>query len=241
METQNINKPDTMSKITNVILDKGVESVNTGIQAIKVKLIIIIVSIIAIAATLALLYYNPFGWKIDLGFKNNTLKIEDTANVVEKVRSISELTTCCFYEEYILKSEKDEKQETKRLFGGTSEKNIHHEIVITVKGSVRAGFNLAKLSESDFVVHGDSVDINLPAPEIFDVISNPSDYKIFVEEGKWSHEEIVELQSNGKMRTLNNALQSGILEKANINGKEHITNLLKAFGFNVVNVKTTEK
>jgi transketolase N-terminal domain/subunit len=30
-------------------------------------------------------------------------------------------------------------------------------------------------------------------------------------------------------------------ENANINGKEHITNLLKAFGFNVVNVKTTEK
>ena len=240
METQNINKPDTMSKITTVILDKGVESVNTGIQAIKVKLIIIIVSIIAIAATIALLYYNPFGWKFNLDF-NNSPKIEDTANVVEKVRSISEFTTCCFYEEYILKSEKDEKQETKSLFGGTSEKNIHHEIVITVKGSVRAGFNLSKLGESDFAVHGDTIDINLPAPEIFDVISNPSDYKIFTEEGKWSHEEIVELQSNGKMRTLNNALQSGILEKANINGKEHITNLLKAFGFNVVNVKTTEK
>ena len=48
------------------------------------------------------------------------------------------------------------------------------------------------------------------------------------------------MQSNGKAHTLNNALHSGILAKANTNGKEHITNLFKAFGFNVVNVAVEE-
>jgi hypothetical protein len=38
----------------------------------------------------------------------------------------------------------------------------------------------------------------------------------------WKHEEIVELQSDGKMRVLNNAIQAG------------------TFGFTVVNVTLTE-
>lgn len=232
METNNTNKTGAASTVANAMI-------NRGVKAAKIKLVTTIVVIVAIVGAIALLAVNPFGWKLGWSF-DNSLKIEDTANIVEKVRDISEFTTSCYYEEYIIKSEKEEKQETRSLFGGTSEKSILHEVVITVKGSVRAGFNLSKLNDGDFVVHGDSVDVKLPAPEIFDVISNPSDYTIFVEEGKWSHEEIVELQSNGKARTLNNALQSGILAKANSNGKEHITNLLKAFGFNVVNVTLTD-
>lgn len=245
--TETINnaiKPkEIASTITNSIVDKGVETINNGLRTAKLYLILIVVAIVVIAATITLFAYNPFGWELDFGI-DNSVKIEDTANVVEKIRNISEFTTCCFYEEYVVKSEKEEKRETKKflgLFGGTSEDIIRHEIVITAKGSVRAGFNLAKLSESDFAVHGDTIDINLPTAEIFDVISNPSDYTIFIEEGKWSHDEIGALQSNAKMRTLNNALQSGILEKANTNGKEYITNLLKAFGFNVIHVKIAEK
>ena len=226
--TNNTNKPNTAETIVKAVIG---DSVKTA----KFNLVITIVVIVAVACAVALFTFNPFGWKLGWSF-DNSLKIEDTANIVEKVRKISEFTTSCYYEEYVIKSEKNEVQETKNLFGISSEKNIHHEVVITVKGSVRAGFNLSKLSENDFVVHGDSIDVKIPAPEIFDVISNPSDYTIFAEEGKWSHEEIVALQSNAKTRTLNNAIQSGVLAKANTNGKEHIINLFKAFGFNVVNV-----
>ena len=48
------------------------------------------------------------------------------------------------------------------------------------------------------------------------------------------------MQSDGKMRVLNNAIQAGILEKANNVGKERVADLLKAFGFTVVNVTLTE-
>ena len=232
METNNTNKPGVVSTIAGAMI-------NSGAKAAKIKLIITVIVIVAISCFIAMLTFNPFGWKIGLNY-DNTLKIEDTANIVEKVKAISEFTTSCYYEEYIIKSEKNENKEFQLLLGKTLETDNHREIVLTVKGSVRAGFNLSKLGVDDIVVHGDTIDVTLPAPEVFDVISNPSDYNIFVEEGKWSHEEIVELQSNGKAHTLNNALHSGILAKANTNGKEHITNLFKVFGFNVVNVAVEE-
>lgn len=170
---------------------------------------------------------------------NKELKIEDTANVVEEVKKISEFTTACYYEERVLKADRDDHITKKNIFK-TTEKDVHNEIILTVKGTVRAGFDLSKLDEDDMVVRGDTIAINLPQPEIFDVISNPSDYRIFEEEGKWSHEEIVEIQSNGKMETLNNALHSGILAKANKNGAIRVKELFASFGFSVVEVTLSE-
>jgi hypothetical protein len=233
---------DVEKKVEEV--EKKVDTIGNTVKSavkgqVKAKMMLVIAAAVVVIGVLVLLVANPFGWNFSLNFGGG-LKIENTANVVEKVRAISELTTSCYYEEYVMQSTKDEVKEQKHLIGASTQKNIHHEIVFTVKGTVRAGFNLSKLNEKDLVIHGDTVDITLPAPEIFDVISNPSDYKIFEEEGKWSHEEIVAIQKDGKMRTLNNALQSGILAKANKNGQEHITNLFKTFGFNVVNVTLTE-
>ena len=105
---------------------------------------------------------------------------------------------------------------------------------------MRAGFDLSMLSENDLVVNGDTIDIRLPAPKVFDVISNPSDYRIFDESGDWQHEEIVAMQKKSKEKMLNNALDQKILEKANIIGKERIKALFTSFGFNVVNVTVTE-
>jgi hypothetical protein len=95
------------------------------------------------------------------------------------------------------------------------------------------------MSEGDITISGDTINIKLPQPEVLDVISNPSDYKIFEEQGEWSHEEIVALQSEGKIKTLNNALQHNILGKANEQGKERVANLFTAMGFKQVNVTTT--
>lgn len=105
---------------------------------------------------------------------------------------------------------------------------------------VRAGFDLSAISENDLIVRGDTVDIKLPAPKIFDVISNPSDYRIFEESGEWQHEEIVAMQKEGKEKMLQNALDQNILEKANTIGKERIKTLFTSFGFNVVNVTVTD-
>ena len=191
-----------------------------------------VIAAVIVAAWLFL--FNPFGWNMNLFGKP---QIEKTANIVEEVKKISELTTACYYEESVLQKE---KIITKKQWFSSDVDTVKNTIVLTVLCKVRAGFDLSMLGENDLVVKGDTVNIKLPAPKIFDVISNPSDYRIFEESGDWKHDEIVAMQVQGKERMLQNALENNILEKANIIGKERIATLFATFGFNVVNVTLSE-
>ncbi|MBO7230369.1 MAG: DUF4230 domain-containing protein [Bacteroidaceae bacterium] len=164
-------------------------------------------------------------------------KIEDTANVVEEVKKISELTTACFYEESVIQKE---KTTTKKHWIKNEIDTVKHSIVLTALCKVRAGYDLSKLGDNDLIVKGDTISIKLPAPQIFDVISNPSDYKVFESAGDWSHEEIVAMQVERKERVLQNALDHNILEKANNIGKGRVLTLFQSMGFNVINITVTE-
>ncbi len=208
-------------------------------RVLKLKIYAAVIGVVVVGVAILFLWWNPLGWSFSLPklFGAGGVKIENTANVIEKVKKISELVTTCYYEEYVLLSKKNELKEV-GLFKKSVD-TLYNEIVITVKGTVRAGFDLSKIADDGIKVHGDTIDIKLPAPQILDIISNPSDYTIFEESGKWSHEEIVALQSQGKERTLNNALQHNLLLKANEAGKERVADLFRSFGFSVVNVTTT--
>lgn len=204
---------------------------------IAAKVATIVVTAAVLIGGFFLLKMNPFGWNINfLGI--GELKIEDTANVVEKIKKISEFTTACYYEEFVLK---EGKKEASKLEGVAKLVKVQadstlNEIVILSKGTVRAGYDLSKISARDLTISNDTITISLPEPEIFDVILNPSDYKFFVREGKWSHEEITAIQSTAKGRLLNDALSAGILEKADVVGKDKIQELFKTFGFKVVQI-----
>ena len=203
-------------------------------RVLKLKIYAAVIGVVVVGVAILFLWWNPLGWSFSLPklFGAGGVKIENTANVIEKVKKISELVTTCYYEEYVLLSKKNELKEV-GLFKKSVD-TLYNEIVITVKGTVRAGFDLSKIADDGIKVHGDTIDIKLPAPQILDIISNPSDYTIFEESGKWSHEEIVALQSQGKERTLNNALQHNLLLKANEAGKERVADLFRSFGFSVV-------
>ncbi len=168
------------------------------------------------------------------------LKIAETANVVEQIKKISEFTTACYYEEFVLTNERSDapnKNVSKALgFMRVEADSIHNEIAIICKATVRAGYDLSEITENDLKVSKDTVSIKLPSPKVFDVIMNPSDYEIYVEEGKWSHEEITAMQTNAQKDVLVDAVNFGILKKADEVGKVRIEELFKTFGFNVVNV-----
>lgn len=209
--------------------------------AVKVttKIALIAVGIIAIVAAVAVLYYNPFKWNISL-FGDRSLKIADTKNVVEHVREISEFTTASYYEEFVVQESKIVAKES--LFGFKKDQvdSVQNEIVIILKGKVRAGFDLSKMTEADLCAKSDTLLVHLPAPELFDVIINPSDYEIFIEEGKWSHDEIQAFQVQSKEQLRTHALQEDIIGKAKTEGKERLTNLFKTFGYKVVEVSIKE-
>ncbi|MBR5481194.1 MAG: DUF4230 domain-containing protein [Bacteroidaceae bacterium] len=184
----------------------------------------------------AWLYTQQFGFNFfNLNFGRGDLKIDNTANIVEKVKEISEFTTACYYEEAVLKDKKTDNNEGNLL--GLVGMETSKEIVILSKGKVRAGFDLSKINAENINISGDTLSIELPQPQIFDIITNPSDYEMYVEDGKWSHDEISALQTEYRNQLQEKAKETGILTKAKEAGKKRLESLFMTFGFSVVKVK----
>lgn len=202
-----------MNFITEVVLKSVVGKIVTAA---------VIVAVLAGALLIIKPSFGNWNW-------GKPLEIDPTANVVEHIRKIAEFTSACYYEEYVIQHKKSASQNA--MFNSIM---VKPEIVLMAKGRVRAGFDLGKISADDMSLSGDTLRVALPAPEIFDVITNPSDYEIFVEQGGWTHEEITELQVDGRERVLTNALKNNILQKADSVGRERLTALFRTFGFDVV-------
>ena len=196
----------------------------------KTKIKITVTIIIIIAAVAGGLY---LGYSLNLfslpSFVKNPLSIEKTANVVEEVKKIGELTTACYYEEIAMH---DTRIDTTSILGIKYHKN--NEIVLIGKGIVRAGFDLAKLTEDALTAHGDTLEIRLPDVEVFDVILNPSDFSIEYEDGTWDNETLKPIKAEAKKQLEANAIASGILKKADESGRRHLKNLFATFGYNEI-------
>ena len=197
---------------------------------LKTKIKIIVTIIIIIAAVAGGLY---LGYSLNLfsfpSFVKNPLSIEKTANVVEEVKKIGELTTACYYEEIAMH---DTRIETTSILGIKRHKK--NEVVLIGKGIVRAGFDMAKLTEDALTAHGDTLEIRLPDVEVFDIILNPSDFSIEYEDGTWDNETLKPIKAKAKKQLEANAIASGILKKADESGRKHLKNLFATFGYNEV-------
>ena len=207
-----------------------------------------IISIILILAVLAGAAYFAMqkGWISNL-FQKDELKIDETANVVTEIKKISEFTSACFYEEIILRETKTTKvvdnsigNKIATLFG-KKEGLMTDEIVIIANGKVRAGFNLknlgdGELADGDIKINGDTLFVTLPKAEIFDVLVNPSDFDIYIEDGTWDEQKVVNIKNKAIDRIKEDAIKDGILEKATKSGVKKLTEMFKTFGFSVVNI-----
>lgn len=217
---------------------------------------IIILLLVLGAGFFAAAHFNLFGNLFD-SFNRKPLRIEKTANIVEEVKKIGELTSAVYYEELALQDSYVDRgtiggrdaatlasKATKKIGLGfasnLAEKataavaNSSNEIILIGKGRVRAGFNLTKLQEGDFSVHGDTLLITLPPAEVFDIIMNPSDFTTEYESGTWSHELTKPIKERAKLELEQNAIDNGILSKAEESGKKRLENLFLSFGFNAV-------
>lgn len=158
------------------------------------------------------------------------LKIRDTQTLVTQVREMSSLVTACYYGEVVQTAR---KQRSVNAFG-TSLPLPEDEICIISRGKAKAGIDLSKLDDDALTLRGDTVLVRLPEPEIFEVILNPSDYEIFVEDGKWSHEEVMAIERRAKEVIRRDALAAGLPEKATGSALRQLDRLLRAFGFKEV-------
>lgn len=202
------------------------------------KTIIIILVILAGLAAVAFFAMK----KGLLDFNGDELKIDETATVVTEIKKISEFTSACFYEEIILQETKAADNVTNKVVGffGKKEAVITDEIVIIANGKVRAGFNLKDLADNDIMVNGDTLQVSLPKAEIFDVIVNPSDFDIYIEDGTWDEQKVVEIKNKAITKIKEDAINEGILEKAQESGVKKLTEMFKTFGYEEVIVMVKE-
>ena len=164
------------------------------------------------------------------------LTIDDTPVIVTKIRSLGELTTACYYDEMVLSRTKENAFSSSAL-GSLAEglgKDVDDHLVLIAKGTVRAGLDLMDMSEEDVRFVGDTAYIRLPAPQYLDVIVNPSDFEVFAETGKWTHEEITGLQETARTRLLMGADHYGLKSRAYAGAMEAVTELLAASGFTYI-------
>ena len=164
------------------------------------------------------------------------LTIDDTPVIVTKIRSLGELTTACYYDEMVLSRTKENAFSSSAL-GSLAEglgKDVDDHLVLIAKGTVRAGLDLMDMSEEDVRFVGDTAYIRLPAPQYLDVIVNPSDFEVFAETGKWTHEEITGLQETARTRLLMGADHYGLKSRAYAGAMDAVTELLAASGFTYI-------
>ena len=161
------------------------------------------------------------------------LTIDDTPVIVTKIRSLGELTTACYYDEMVLARTKENAFSSTAL-GSLAEglgKDVDDHLVIIAKGTVRAGVDLMDMTDGDIRFVGDTAYIRLPAPQYLDVIVNPSDFEVFAETGKWSHDEVTGLQDTARKRLLMGADHYGLKSKAYAGAMDAVTELLAASGY----------
>ena len=225
---------NTAEGIAEEIVSKGVNSAaNVAGKVAKAGArhlllpIIIIIAIIVIAGGI-------FSG-IKLGWLHKPLSIDKTANTIDEIKKIGEFTTSCYYEEMALRDFRIDTVEKSSFMGfGGGEKYTENEIVLVGKGRVRAGFDLSKVENDGINVHGDTMELNLPPAKVFDIIMNPSDFTTEYESGTWSHELTKPLKERAIKQLEQNAIDYGIVEKAEESGLKRLESLFKTFGFNTV-------
>jgi len=170
------------------------------------------------------------------GRVKRSLTIDDTPVIITKIRSLGELTTACYYDEMVLSRTKENAFSSSAL-GSLAEglgKDVDDHLVLIAKGTVRAGLDLMDMKEEDIRFVGDTAYIRLPAPQYLDVIVNPSDFEVFAETGKWTHEEVTALQGAARQRLLMGADHYGLKSKAYVGAMDAVTELLVASGYTYI-------
>lgn len=198
----------------------------------------VVLALAALAVFAAVSKVSGVGRKI-AGLFHHELKIADTETVVAEINRISEFTTVCFYEEIPVVRTKQESIKsllglpdfTERFLG---EPVWTGQIAYIVKGKVRAGYDLSKISEGDLAFRNDTLFVCLPELEIFDVIVNPGDVEEFDRQGTWTDDEVKSILASAKKEIRQDALDAGLAGNAIKSSQDKVRSFLQAFGFSNV-------
>ncbi|MFW6351223.1 MAG: DUF4230 domain-containing protein [Bacteroidota bacterium] len=192
--------------------------------------------------------YQKKLWDFSFG---KELKIDDTAIVIKEIKKISQLFASVYYDELVLDTVKMASKGTayrlkdwiqipdpSRITRPEDVINKLHFVVIA-RGEIMAGFDFSRIEDHHMTLENDEITFVLPPAEILEVIINPSDYEIFIEEGNWSLDEAVALKKKAAKKMTQRAIERGILEESEKKAILVLENYFSLLGFENVTIKTT--
>jgi hypothetical protein len=200
----------------------------------------LLLAFIASALFFAFKHFN-IGESISNLFKKKPLIIDNTPLVITEVKNIAELQTVQLYAEIVTDStiitDMGIANNALRSIGMvTLPINEQRKLVLIVKGKVIAGIDLKLLNNDKIFVHNDSVSITLPAASYLDIITNPSDIETFLEQGKWTGEEVQAVKNKARRELMQKAAAQQLLQQAAGQSATAIEQMLRLYGFAKVTI-----
>ncbi len=182
----------------------------------------IIVALLAIVSIQAWLAGNP-----SLRFG------KERAAVITQMTAIGRFETAQFSIDKII--------ETSTSYSGIKQFLFGDKILLVAHGDVIAGFDFSQLKASDFEGTNKDITINLPAPQVFSVILDNEETKVFDRKLGLLTKGDIGLEANARKEAeaaiRDASCKGGILAQASENGKKQLELLFKSAGFENVTVK----
>jgi len=153
--------------------------------------------------------------------------------VVEKIRQLSRLESVVYSLDKIVEGERKNAYIPDFLVGD--------KLILVAHGEVIAGVDLQQLKPGDVSVNGDSVQVRLPAPQVFTTRIDNNKTKVFSRSTGMLVNPDVDLESQvrqaAEQQMTQAALDDGILTKATTNARASVTALLNGLGFHKIDVQ----
>jgi len=171
-------------------------------------------------------------------FKPKPVLIENTPVVVKQIQAIAQLVTISAYEELVADTTViDTKTINIPLLPAIELPAPTRKLVIIGKSTTNIGIDMQQLRDADISGTKDSIHIILPAAQILDVIVNPSDVEVFIEEGAWDNIAVTNLKNKIRYLAISDAMSRGLLAQSERKAVDVLTNFFKAAGYQKVVVQ----
>ena len=154
-------------------------------------------------------------------------------SVVEKIRKLSRLETVVFPLDKIVGGGRESPYLPDFLVGD--------KLLLVAHGEVMAGVDLSQLQPGNVTVHGDSVEVHLPAPQVLSTRIDNTSTRIYSRTTGLLVPPDPNLESQvreaAEQQITQAALDDHILDKAHQNAQTELTALLTGLGFRHVEVE----
>lgn len=163
-------------------------------------------------------------------------QIKEISTVINGVVAKKDLVTACYYEDLVVSGKKTDLVENpdRDKKGRIKTPDPKDEVVVIVSAVVKAGIKMDDLTQDSFRIEKDSVlFITLPEPVILGISEDVEGVEEFSRRGKWDIKQVQELTRIRSARLEQDALESGLLDRAYENAMNLFSKFLEPLPYRI--------